>query len=78
MIPHPWPEDTPMTRSIHLAKRSLYALTVLGALAFGTSQAFATPAKPADDAARLCEPLSCNRYCAPTGGRCLNGTCQCF
>jgi len=65
-----------MTRSIRLVTRLLYALTVLGALAFGASQAFATAARPADAAA--CDTRSCNLYCAPTGGRCLNGTCQCF
>jgi hypothetical protein len=67
-----------MTRSIQLVKRSLYAVTVLGVLAFGASQAFATTASPANDAARSCDARSCNLYCAPTGGRCLNGQCQCF
>jgi hypothetical protein len=67
-----------MTRSIHLAIRSLYAVTVLGALAFGASQAFAMATRPADNAARACDTRSCNLYCAPTGGRCLNGTCHCL
>jgi hypothetical protein len=66
-----------MIRPIHLVKRSLYALTVLGALAFGASQAFAT-AGPSGDAARSCDARGCNLFCAPTGGVCMSGICQCF
>jgi hypothetical protein len=66
-----------MTRATRLTS-SLCALALAGALAFGAAQAFASAPVAGDEAARTCTALGCNRQCAPTGGRCLSGICQCF
>ena len=67
-----------MPGSIHLAKRSLYALTVLGTLAFGASQAFATSAPSGSDAARpYCDPVKCNAACGGYG-ICEGFNCLCY
>ncbi|HEY0019733.1 MAG TPA: hypothetical protein VGC13_25755 [Longimicrobium sp.] len=56
------------------------ALTV-AALGFGTTQALAAPAAPAD--AQVCNPQVCNRICqsipGSIGGFCTSdGSCQCY
>lgn len=63
-----------MTR-IRLIKRVLYVLPVLGAMAFGTSQAFASAAPR--------EELACSKWCftecGPAGGVCSSsGYCICY
>lgn len=64
-----------MTR-IQQIKRVLYVVPVLGAVVFGTAQAFASPAVLRDEAA--CTPKQCLLQCGPAGGVCSsNGYCIC-
>ena len=66
-----------MTRVTRLTS-SLYALALVGAVAFGAAQAFAAAPGAGNEEARTCTALECNRFCAPTGGRCGSGICHCF
>lgn len=43
-----------MTRIIRKPARVAFAAALLGTLAFGTTQAFATPATPSSSEARFC------------------------
>lgn len=43
-----------MTRIARIPTRFVYAAAVLGALAFGATQAFAEPAAPSSSDARFC------------------------
>lgn len=64
-----------MTR-IQLLKRVLYVAPVLGAVAFGTAQAFASPTTLREEAA--CTPKQCLLQCGAAGGVCSsNGFCIC-
>ena len=65
-----------MTR-IKSVKRALSVVPVLGALAFGAAQAFASPAAPT--AERACTWFECAKVCEPGGGVCgNNGYCICY
>ena len=62
---------------IQSIKRVLYVVPVLGALAFGASQAFASPTQP--QAERVCDRWQCYEECGPTGGKCsTHGFCYCY
>lgn len=59
----------------------MFAVGVMAALGFGTSQALAAPA--ADAGARVCNPQICNRICqaipGSIGGFCTSdGSCRCY
>lgn len=63
-----------MTRT-PLLKRALYVLPLVGAMVFGTAQAFATPVSR--------EELACSKgcwtECGPVGGVCSSyGYCICY
>ena len=63
-----------MTR-IRLLTRVLCAVPLVGAMVFGTAQAFASPA-PRE--ATACIPRECNFYCGGAGGVCsYYGQCIC-
>lgn len=55
-----------MARIARLPTRFVFAVAVLGSLAFGATQAFATPPAPSADAARFCDP----NFCYWVGPRC--------
>lgn len=57
-------------------KRVLYVVPVLGAMAFGASQAFASPAQA--QAERACTRFQCVIECGPTGGVCKTGGSYCI
>lgn len=62
-------------------RRGVFGAAVLGALGFGTGQAFAAPERAA--APPTCDPELCDRVCrvfGPFGGRCdaEDGTCRCL
>jgi hypothetical protein len=61
--------------------RAFAALAFVGALGFGTVQAFAGPATPGGaGAARYCEDTSCSikcRYQGAVSGHCSSGVCIC-
>jgi hypothetical protein len=64
-----------MTR-IRLLKRVLFAVPVMGAMVFGTAQAFASTATQQE--ARACTVRGCNFYCGGAGGVCSAfGVCVC-
>jgi hypothetical protein len=64
-----------MTRT-RLLKRALYVVPVVGAMAFGTTQVFASTAAPAEQ--RACTPKQCFLQCGGAGGVCSsNGFCIC-
>lgn len=60
---------------IHMLNRALYALAVVGSLAFGTTQAFA--AATPEQNARYCDDRACRASCDGAGG-CSGGRCICF
>lgn len=63
-----------MTR-IKMIKRVLYVVPVLGAVAFGTAQAFAAPVSREE---RACSKR-CWTECGPAGGVCTSaGYCVCY
>ncbi|HEU4880604.1 MAG TPA: hypothetical protein VFT45_00125 [Longimicrobium sp.] len=63
-----------MTR-IRLLKRALYVVPVIGAMAFGTTQVFASSTA---QEARACTPKQCLLTCGPAGGVCSSsGVCIC-
>lgn len=56
-------------------KRVLYVVPVLGAMVFGATQVFASPAAPRE--ARACSK-GCFLECGPAGGVCsAYGVCVC-
>jgi hypothetical protein len=63
-----------------LIKRLVYAVPMLGAMAFGTAQAFASPAAASDAAGAWCNPVQCANSCGGPGqGGCDGfGVCICF
>ncbi|MEW5927604.1 MAG: hypothetical protein AB1941_08970 [Gemmatimonadota bacterium] len=70
-----------MTRTLARAARWTLSAGVAGALAFGTTQAFAAPA--ADRAAEvgLCSDANCKFFCQTIGygtGWCMDGSCFCY
>lgn len=71
-------EAVSMTGFIRLATRSLYALPLLGALAFGAAQALAATPEPGNATSRSCIRTGCWTVCGETGGACIGGTCQCY
>jgi len=71
-------EEDSMTGFTRLTTRSLYALALLGALAFGAAQAFAAAPNPADAAANSCIRTGCWTVCGETGGLCSGGICYCY
>ncbi|HEX6746176.1 MAG TPA: hypothetical protein VF092_02595 [Longimicrobium sp.] len=67
-----------MTGFIRYAKRSLYVLPLLGALAFGAVQALAATPEPGDATTRSCIRTGCWVVCGETGGACIGETCYCY
>jgi hypothetical protein len=64
-----------MTR-IRLIKRVLYVVPVLGAMVFGTAQAFASSSAPREE---LACSRGCRLECGPSGGVCsTSGYCICY
>lgn len=61
---------------IRLLNGSLYTLAVVGALAFGVTQAFA--ASSAQQSARTCTQEDCETFCHGPGGCTEWGQCICF
>ena len=65
-----------MTRT-QLIKRVLYVVPMVGAMAFGTAQAFASSA-PSREKAYACTTSQCYDYCGGPGtGACVAGRCIC-
>jgi hypothetical protein len=64
------------------ARGWLFGAGLAAALGFGGAQAVAAPGPMQDDAARKCNPTSCNASCQAQGGisgRCTDaGLCACF
>lgn len=59
-------------------KRVLYVVPVLGAMAFGATQAFASPTADQREAERACSKR-CWTECGPAGGVCnAYGVCVCY
>ena len=56
-----------MKRSIQLLSRSLYAAALLGALAFGATEALAAPAQDLASKRPICDPVECNNRCGGYG-----------
>jgi hypothetical protein len=56
-----------MKRSIQLLHRSLSAAALLGALAFGATQAFAAPEQNVAAKGPYCDPVECNARCGGYG-----------
>ncbi len=54
-------------------RNGVLAASVLGALGFGAAGAFA---RPAEDAARACNPQGCNASCEARFGPFASGFCQ--
>jgi hypothetical protein len=67
-----------MSGFIRLATRSLYALALLGALAFGAAQAFAATPEPGNATSRSCIRTGCWVVCGSTGGLCVGEICYCY
>jgi hypothetical protein len=65
---------TGMTR-IQSIKRVLYVVPVVGAVVFGTAQAFASPA-PREELACTTDK-QCSLSCGAPGGICRSGICLC-
>ncbi len=70
-----------MRRSTDRIRRSVFGAAIAASLAFGTTQALASPARSA--APPTCDPETCDRVCkifGPFGGRCdaEDGTCRCL
>jgi hypothetical protein len=66
-----------MTR-IRLIQRALYVIPVIGAISFGTAQAFAA-ATPQGKAGAYCTTTQCYNYCGGPGtGACVTGRCICY
>jgi hypothetical protein len=66
-----------MTR-IRLIERVLYVVPVIGAMAFGAAQAFASSTPPAEKAGAYCTTSQCYTYCGGPGtGACVAGRCIC-
>jgi hypothetical protein len=60
---------------IRLIKRVLYVVPVIGAMVFGTAQAFASSTAPREE--RACSK-GCFLECGPAGGVCsYYGVCVC-
>ena len=58
--------------------RGLFGITMLGALALGVTQAFATPALASAESS--CRPFLCKSDCYGKGandGQCIDGVCVC-
>lgn len=68
-----------MARNIRIPARFVYAAAVLGSLAFGATQAFATPAESSAAEARACSDAQCAYMCGGLG-YCLRGgpSCACY
>ena len=59
-------------------KRVLYVVPVVGAMVFGATQAFASPASAQREAERACSKR-CWTECGPAGGVCNPyGVCVCY
>lgn len=68
-----------MARRFHSGLKSVYALAVAAALAFGSKELLASP--NAATAARACTISQCGTSCTDAGfdyGLCRNGVCQCY
>lgn len=66
-----------MTR-ISMLKRALYVVPVFGAIVFGATQVFASPASSQREAERACSKR-CWTECGPAGGVCnAYGVCVCY
>jgi hypothetical protein len=64
---------------IRRINRVLYVIPVIGALAFGTAQAFASSTPPQEKAGAYCTTTQCNNYCGGPGtGACVTGRCICY
>lgn len=61
---------------IRLLNGTLYTLAVVGALAFGAAQAFATSSP--QQSARHCDEEACRAFCYGAGGCDGWGQCICF
>lgn len=59
-----------------LMKRVFCAVPLVGAMAFGAAQAFASPTPPPEKA-NACTTTSCRNFCGGPGG-CVDGICICF
>ena len=69
-----------MTPMLARAARWTLSAAVAGALAFGGTQAFASPADPAAEVG-LCTDKNCKLFCQTIGygtGWCANGDCFCY
>ena len=56
-----------MKHSIQLLSRSLYAAALLGALAFGATEAFAAPKQDLAAKGPVCDPVACDIHCGGYG-----------
>lgn len=65
-----------MKNTTHRWRNALLAIPVAGALAFGGTQALASPAQAAPDANRCLPDARCDSLC-PTGGFIVSSTGQC-
>ncbi len=66
-----------MTR-IRQLKRVLYVVPVMGAIVFGATQVFASPASGQGESERACSKR-CWTECGPAGGVCNRyGVCVCY
>jgi hypothetical protein len=72
-----------MSRSVSYLCRGLLGIACAGALGFGTTQAFATPAETS--ISNACKPdmvAYCEWFCPPPGGYCTTGPggpmCACY
>lgn len=63
-----------MTR-IQLARRVLYVVPMVGAVVFGTAQAFASPTPR--EALACTTDKQCSLSCGAPGGICRSGVCIC-
>ena len=62
-------------RYANTLRKATFAAVTAAALAFGGSQAMASPAEKAE--ARRCDPEACARRCAPLVGFCDGRGCWC-
>lgn len=65
-----------MKQSSRIVGRALFALGVLGALAFGAAEGLAAPRGEADAARPYCDPVKCNAACGGYG-ICSGWQCLC-
>ena len=66
-----------MKRSIRLLNRSVFALAMVGALAFGAAEALAAPRVEAQADRPWCNPVKCNEECGGYG-ICSGFNCLCY